>query len=562
MERTPISNPGGALRVAALAFACLIGIMWGAYGPGCGMPYETAFPYSSETSSALRGFLYSDVLRVHTNTFYHLSYLIGKALGIRGSYVPYQVVYALLWWARGMLVFAILRRFLPGCLSLCYTAGAFVVIHSSDGATLLVGQMNQSGYIFWMLLAMYCFVRAWDSTRWLAAVSWALAATAFEYMSLWSYESQILLILLFPAITMLARREWRKPARLIAWYSVPATYFVYTYLKYAHSGGQTYQESVLRKSWGLASIAADWSFNIGASLSFWDWERLGWRTPRSEAHLLSAIAAAVFVVGWVAMIRLGEDRSRPNPFAESFRGALRLLAVGLVTLALSFPVYLVLINSRGLWRTQILSGIGSGIVLAAVVGLISCVPLGKAGRIAVVFTAGAAIVYYGSVAAIEKGGVHRWNWEYQRTAMVEILRLAPNVQPGTVIVMTNVPKSPDPFDHTMWFDMALRLAYPGVPVAGAYFFEDGSPGPGNDLVLTGATWRWDGKGFARLFSAAPLDKTLVVEYGASGTGKLLSALPAFICQSTCAGELYHPDHAIDAGAVSPIAARRYTVPLP
>jgi len=31
---------------------------------------------------------------------------------------------------------------------------------------MLVEQINQFGFIFWMLLAMYCFVRAWDSKRW------------------------------------------------------------------------------------------------------------------------------------------------------------------------------------------------------------------------------------------------------------------------------------------------------------------------------------------------------------------------------------------------------------
>jgi hypothetical protein len=423
-----------------------------------------------------------------------------------------------------------------------------------------LGQMNQFGFMFWMLLAMYCFVRAWDACRWPAAVALVAAAVFFEYMSLWSYESQILLILLFPVVLMLSRREWRKPAHLIAWYSAPAVYFYCTYLRYTHSGGHSYQESVLRKSWSLASIAGDWAFNIGSSLEFWTWVRPDWRSPRGEAYLLSALAALVFAAGWVAILRRGRDRERPNPFATSIQECWGLLAGGFAALALSFPVYLLLDTSRGLWRTQMLSGIGCGIVMAAVLGLISWLPLPRIGRMLVVIPAGAVIVYSGSVAAIEKGGMHRWDWDQHRAAMLEILKIAPDIQPNSVVVLTNVPKAEDPFTHNMWFDMALRLVYPGIPVAGVYFFTDGTPGPGNDLTLKGSSWHWDGNGFARIVSDTSLEKTVAIEYQPTGSGKLLGALPSFVCSGNCAAQLYRPSAAIITGPVSPITARRYNVP--
>jgi len=31
----------------------------------------------------------------------------------------------------------------------------------------------------------------------------------------------------------------------------------------------------------------------------------------------------------------------------------------------------------------------------------------------------------------------------------------------------------------MWLDLALRLVYPGIPVAGLYYYADGTPGPGD-----------------------------------------------------------------------------------
>jgi hypothetical protein len=67
--------------LAGFAYAVLVLIMWGAFSLYGGLPFETGFAYNSETTSVLQGFLYvADPLRIYTNTFYHLSYLIGEAL--------------------------------------------------------------------------------------------------------------------------------------------------------------------------------------------------------------------------------------------------------------------------------------------------------------------------------------------------------------------------------------------------------------------------------------------------------------------------------------------------
>jgi hypothetical protein len=138
------------------------------------------------------------------------------------------------------------------------------------------------------------------------------------------------------------------------------------------------------------------------------------------------------------------------------------------------------------------------------------------------------------------------------------LQIAPNVEPDTIIVLTNVPGDSDPFGHTMWFDTALRLMYPGIPVAGVYYYTDGSPGPGSDLVLEGEAWRWEPKGFGGLVPATSIGKTIAIQYGSSGTGKLLQVLPSFLCKAGCAPG-YTPSAAIILDPVSPIARRRFNL---
>jgi hypothetical protein len=208
-----------------------------------------------------------------------------------------------------------------------------------------------------------------------------------------------------------------------------------------------------------------------------------------------------------------------------------------------------------------LSGIGAGLVLAAACGLASHAFVRQTARIVLFLAFGAIIAFFGSDSAIQKSAFHRWIWERHRVAIREILQVAPSVQPGTVIVLTNVPKDNDPFGHDMWLDFALRLAYPGIPVAGVYFYADGTPGPGDGWKAGGNSWTRDGAGYPQFFPGTSLANTVVVRYEPSGRGKLEAALPAFVCATRCATELYHPGSVI-TGPISPIASRRYRVRIP
>src|SRR5262249_55906151 len=220
--------------VAAAVYGLLVVIMWGAFNVHSGLPYETTFVHASETRSPLKAFLYDDPLRLHSRTFYQLAYLLGEALGIGGSYVPFQVVYAALLWARGFLAFLVLRQLLPQHVGVAYAAGALGLTHASDGALLWVGQMNQLGFIFWMLLAVYFLTRAVRTADRARARMLAAAAYASEYLSLWSYESQMFVLLAFPLLLLLTRDRGsrRSVAMIVAWYVVPAIYIAGSVWKY------------------------------------------------------------------------------------------------------------------------------------------------------------------------------------------------------------------------------------------------------------------------------------------------------------------------------------------
>jgi len=534
-------------------------IMWGSYNILSGFPYETGLIYSSENHPGLLGFYYlGDRLRLYESNFYHLGYVLGEILHAGGSYVPYQVVYAALWWARGFLVFILIRRFLPNRLILPYAAGALVLVHASDGALQWVGQMNQVGYMFWTLAAFLALTLALEA-RWQFSIAWMILAGLLEHRALWSYESEILLILLFPLILILhPRRRWSKLAVLAAaWCVVPGIYIRLSIERYA-SSHDSYQQSVARQTWMPGSIASDWWFNISHSLEFWKWVRGDWKGSIISAELLSVLLAAIFIAGGVIMAHVWKA-SKLEIGEFDWRHSSWILAAGLALLVFSFPVYLILDNARSLWRTQMLSGIGAGVVLAGLAGLGTLAVRPIIWRRTLFLLLASVVAFEGSLAAIQRGAFHRFIWERHRDAIREVLQVAPSVSSGTVVVLTNIANADDPFGDNLWFDFALRLIYPNRYVSGAYFYSNGASPPGDNLTLQAGEWGWNGKGIAPLVKSAAIAQTVVVRYVPGGRGRIETTFPRFLCNPNCDGAAeYHPEKLI-IGSISPRTLRRYNL---
>ena len=482
---------------------------------------DTGFTYVSEISRWWNGFINgSDLLRIYISLFYQVSYLLGELTGNGGSWVPYQIVYAVLWWTRGLLLFVIGRRLLPGHDLFWYITGAFVLVHSSDESVGWVGQMHQSAYILWMLLAFWALIDAFQGKR----VYLSLGVCAlFEHLSLWTYESQLLLIAIAPLLLQglfrLPTRKWI--AITAAWLVVPAIYVITAAAKYAHSGGATYQQSVLRKDWGIGSLISDWIFNMNASLSFWNWSGSE-QAKADHAALFASFAVVIFLAGFLVMMWIGKfGAARPG---------WRVATLGIVLFVLSFPIYLVLDSARSLWRTQILSGIGAALLFGALIML--------ARKSAVIAVLAAMLVAFGSYSALKKAAYQRWVWERYRAVIAAVIHAAPRVKSETFVVLTGVPKNGagDPLNRSeLWFDIATRLAHPGTPVRGMYFYADGTAP--SDAVMPDV-------------DAGTL---LLLEYHPDGKATIAQRLPVFLTSHGA----YQPEGRIEPGAASERSMRRY-----
>ena len=551
--------------IAAGVIAILVVCMWAPYTLLSGMPYETTFPLTSETSSTWDGFFYADPLRRHTNTFYHLAYLIGRLCGIEGSFLPYQIVMAMLWWARGLLVWAILRRFLPTQEMVCLIAGALTVVHTADGATNWVGQINQHGFIFWMLFAAWLGVTAYRSsapwTRLLLALSMAFCL----HMSLWSYESQIAIVAVLPsALFFLRPVDLRRLLTLSGgWYAVVTVYMLQTIRRYVDAGSSTYQQSVMRDDLSLASVLSDWSVNTRYSLNITEWGgSLAAGFGGSSLVPCAAVAVLVLIAGTIAVIAV-QRRNSTIKMSGRYLSSIALLCFGFALLISSYPVYLLLGSATTHWRTQFLSGIGAAFVFASGAALLSAwIPYRWCRGLALAACA-CPVVWLGVQNGIKLGDLHDRIWQQHRHAVSQVLHAAPRVKPNTLIILTDVPGPPDdrdPFGDNMWFDVALRLAYPETPVAGAYYYEGGGSPPGARFVLSGSTWRWDENGFPPVVREAGVEDSVVIRYTESG-GQLLDHLPSVLVSESSrhVENEYRPEEAILPGPPDMRAARKYLI---
>ena len=261
------------------------------------------------------------------------------------------------------------------------------------------------------------------------------------------------------------------------------------------------------------------------------------------------------IAGGVA-VQSRADARRRDDVVPGRRSLSAVAIVGAVLLVASFPAYLLLDSARGLWRTQFLSGIGFGIAVAAAVCLAVTLVKGRRSRVAAALVLTAVVAYFGATASYGVASFHYHIWDRHRDAVADVLEIAPRLKPGSVIVYTGIPRSADPFGDTMWFDMALTLAYPGVVLTGEYFYDDDDAAPGVNLAYRRGRWVQTGKGLPPWVQDATLANTVFISY-ARNHSRLLATPPGRFSMSDGGKAAYRPVRLIEHLPPDDRALRRY-----
>jgi len=543
---------------ATAAFTVLVISMWAWYGLHSGMGYETHFPLHSESTD--RGWHFGMDMRRFTSMFYHLAYLISSWAGHAGSYVPYQIVYAVLWVLRGLLVFQIVRMLGDRRGGAALLAGAFTIVHGADTSLNWVGQLNQAGFIFWMLLAFVVLLMALElQNRLLIAIPLAVLATQFARICIYSYESPLPLIFGFPllALSLFLGWSWRKALLLGVFYSLPLQYcwrWLSIYLN--RNSEASYQFSVLRQDWGIGSILSDWALNVWHSLAFWQWPRVSSTVDSSLSLVITAWS--LIACGTLLAAFLWTRRTRRNTSEHDGSGLeLRLMSLGLAMVVLSFPAYLLLETATSSWRTQLLSGAGAGIAWSSALTLLSRRSWRReraGGATASLITVAIVVagVWAGQVSALK----HRLQWEQHRTIVASMLAIAPRIPDGTLLLLVNRQPGPLVFGENVWWDYAVRLAYPNRKVSGVYFDAPGKTAPGARLRMSGTTVQLHAD-IDLAFSTATLSRALVFEWLPGDKLAVAPDLPEWLTVEPRARTDYRPRALIGPWPPDERAVRRF-----
>ena len=283
MRRTVVEDPSvarGLPDAIGVTIGCLLIVvgLWGLFGIHNGFGTETLLIYFSDRRPGFEGFLYPDPSRPFTSLFYHLSYVLGSTFGAPGSFVPYQLVYGVLWMLRGLLSYVIVLRLTPGRPALAMFAGLFAVLHTADGALNWVGQLNQFGFIFLMLLSFLLLLLAFDARRPAIAALAAFGSAGAGYLSIWSYESPLPVMIAFPVAAAILRRDVRlsRLTWVSAIYLIPLIVFVdENIVPYLSGGGAgSYQMAVSRHDYSWAALVDDLGLHLKNSIAFWNWPEL------------------------------------------------------------------------------------------------------------------------------------------------------------------------------------------------------------------------------------------------------------------------------------------------
>lgn len=420
----------------------------------------------------------------------------------------------------GVLVFLIARRIRPRAPAFAFLAGAFTIVWAPSDATRLcaVQMALYSGCTFGVLLAVWLLVEAWyRRDRILAGAAAAVAAA-----TLLSLEAALAPLALTPLLLLFAGGS-REPRRWGAWTAVVVAFLAAGALRAvvplrADPKHVAYQAEALAPDYDPARLArrtvGQLRHHLGPLADL----------PHAEHALpLAALAVAVFAAGLLASRRSGPAPEGAGA-APSLRGGLAAAAFGLLWAVASYLPFILSTKTRGPVRTEFLSAPGVAVLLAALaVGLSSLLPSRLRFVAAGLVGAWVVAVGTGRTVALQAEWDTASAYPAQRRALLELNAIAPDLAPGTLVVLLPHGR-PWPFDFS--FRHAVRYLYKGRAIGVAVgaepllydtrFDADGVHAD-PDPVLRGP-WREEAVAY-------PYESLVVLREDAEGRLRLLEAWP-------------------------------------
>jgi hypothetical protein len=355
----------------------------------------------------------------------------------------------------------------------------------------------------------------------------------------------------------------RRSAVLIVIYLLPVLVFTIEnaerYLATLGNGTAAYQWSVTRSDFSLVALASDLRVHLENSVAPWRWPKAYFNSQRIWYYAIAFLP--VFAgISLLAHAAISREEESSHPFRVDQQLAFFASAC-FVLLVASELVILLLSDNRSLWRTEFLPGFASACILSTVLYVAIAVCRNHSFRVFVTVVSLSTVGAFATLAGVNSGIYFHRIWERQRPVLASIISNAPRVANGTLFVIRNISRTRDPFGDNMWFDLALRLAYPGTVVAGIYTFTDGTPAPGMNIGIEDGEPHLMRNGFATLFHSTPTERIrhiIVFDLDpSSGEADPVSEGPVRVSNGEIPAARYDFCAAIVGSTPDPMAVRRY-----
>jgi hypothetical protein len=330
----------------------------------------------------------------------------------------------------GVLTFLITRRLLPGATALAFVAGALAIVWApGDQSRICSVQMTlYSGCTFGALLATWLAVEAWSRRSPALAAGAALAGV----VTILSFEATMVPLGLVPLL-FLAGGGSREPRRLLVWTLAAGCLVFACALRFA-APRWTDPERVAYQG----GIAAD--FTPGPLLDR-TWRQLRRYVapvvappPLERPWPFVPLSVGVFAVGFAVASR----RSPERPEGQSPpRAALAAAAgLGLLWAVASLLPFVLNPETHGAERMQFIPTPGVAVLFAATAFVLASFLPARARLPAVLFLGGwIAASGVARVAALQVAWDEKSAYPDQRSSLLGITAVVPDVEPGTLVVL-------------------------------------------------------------------------------------------------------------------------------
>ncbi|MEZ4668802.1 MAG: hypothetical protein R3E39_12900 [Anaerolineae bacterium] len=509
------------------------------------------------------------------------------------SFLGIHILLALTFFLKGLALYGIVRRLLPGQPALAYAAGALLIVYPTDDATFNMAVLGIHLSLASWLVATFCLLSWWKQLHWL----WVVGIWGGLIVSLGIVEIGYPLVMLTPLLLAVIEHGFQRRMlrAAVLWYSVLLLPLLWAVLLLARGENITgYQSS----KFAADNTPVAYLTTIFNTYRWHLWDAWSNTIPNSAQRLadpLVWLALGVTVINAAILWWHGRTERETIP-----RRTYELLVlVGLVALVAGFAAFLPS-NLRDLHeRTTIFSAVGAALVVVAVAWGTSRLPLlARLGLAALFIAFGVSIYSTGqqptrfmvlslgiialgfvmtpsmrfallatAVVGIGTGFIidqHKDYVEYarrQQPTVTAILTDAPSLKSNTYIVVFS-DQNERPYQDFLWrndiFAAALRYLYsnPNQRAALCYAAQASNPQPSlpacilkNDLVQIEYA---DGTPSV----SVPYSQLLAFAYSGSGEVQLLATLPPALWQGSSPTG-YDPIALIDLSA--PVPARLISV---